>query len=75
MERIVKATLVTVNDVAEALSVSPKCVRNWARDGRIRAVRLGRQWRVPADEIWRLQREGLVRAVDPQTDSRYPPAP
>jgi excisionase family DNA binding protein len=32
------------------LGLAPKTVRKWIRDGKINAVRLGRQWRVD-DEI------------------------
>jgi len=42
--------LLTISEVAIRLGLAPKTVRKWIRDGKIKAVRLGRQWRVD-DEI------------------------
>jgi excisionase family DNA binding protein len=43
--------LLTINEVAIRLGLAPKTVRRWIRDGKIKAVRLGREWRVDADEL------------------------
>ena len=40
----------TVGEVAEKLRVSEKTVRNWIRDGRLVAVRVGRQYRILRSE-------------------------
>jgi excisionase family DNA binding protein len=38
--------LLTPEEVASILSVSPKSVREWLRRGRLRGVRAGRLWRI-----------------------------
>jgi excisionase family DNA binding protein len=42
------------DEVAKVFSVRPKTVRMWIDRGELRAVKLNRQWRVPASEISRL---------------------
>lgn len=44
----------TVEEVAEFLKLHPKTVAKWINEGRIKAVKLGREWRVPKSEIGRL---------------------
>jgi excisionase family DNA binding protein len=38
--------LLTPEEVASILAVSPKSVREWLRRGRLKGVRAGRLWRV-----------------------------
>jgi excisionase family DNA binding protein len=42
------------DEVAKVFSVRPKTVRMWIGRGELRAVKLNRQWRVPASELSRL---------------------
>ena len=44
----------TTQELADILSVRPKTVRAWIDRGELRAVKLHRQWRVPAPEVDRL---------------------
>lgn len=48
----------TAQEVAETLAVKPRTVRAWIEQGEIRAVKLHRQWRIPASEIHRFIRRG-----------------
>jgi hypothetical protein len=53
----------TVADVAKRMNRSPYCVRQWANRGHIKASKVrgnGRdgEWRISADELARIQREG-----------------
>jgi excisionase family DNA binding protein len=48
------ATLLTARQVQELLDVDASTIYRMAGDGRIPAVRVGRQWRFPADAIDRL---------------------
>lgn len=51
----------TVQELAELLQVSPKAVRHWLREGRIRGYSLGATklgYRIPAEEAQRVLREG-----------------
>lgn len=43
--------LLTTQDVAERLAVDPSTVRRWIEDGRLPAVKPGRQWRIDPTEL------------------------
>jgi excisionase family DNA binding protein len=43
--------LLTVQEVAALLRTSPRTVRRWANEGRLRAVRIGRSIRFRADDL------------------------
>jgi excisionase family DNA binding protein len=43
--------LYSVEDVAEMLGLHVKTVRSYVRDGRLEAVRIGRQYRIGADAL------------------------
>ena len=51
--------MLTPEDFAGAVQWHPESVRRALRAGRIRAVRLGRAWRITAGELARIQAEGL----------------
>ena len=50
--------LYTKEEAAEILSVSPLTLGNWLRAGRIRGVKLGRVWRIPASALEELAKDG-----------------
>ena len=52
-------TLLLPSEVADALRYHIESVRRAIRQGRIKAIKAGRQWRVPRAELDRLLREGL----------------
>jgi excisionase family DNA binding protein len=43
--------LYSVEDVADLLGLHVKTVRGYVRDGRLEAVRIGRQYRIPVDAL------------------------
>lgn len=49
----------TAEELAEYLKVSPQTVRAWVREKKVRAVKLGRAWRIPVDEVRRVATEGV----------------
>jgi excisionase family DNA binding protein len=51
--------LLPVGEAAELLGVSPYTVRQWARDRRIPAIRLG-------DRYWRFRRSSLAAWISEQ---------
>lgn len=53
--------LFSQEEVAVTLGVHLKTVQHWCRAGRIRAVRVGKWWRVPEGEVERITREGVPR--------------
>jgi excisionase family DNA binding protein len=58
----------TPAEVARQLRVTPRTVRNWIRDGRLRAERVSdRVTRIPADEVDRLL--GLTPSTRPDLSS------
>jgi excisionase family DNA binding protein len=58
--------ILTVDQVAELVSVSAYTVRQWARDGQIPALRLGKYWRFRESSI----RDWLAAQERPTRRSR-----
>lgn len=44
-------TFLTVQQAAARLQVTPQTLRGWIRAGAVRAVRLGRAWRIPESAL------------------------
>ncbi|MHA1330914.1 MAG: helix-turn-helix domain-containing protein [Candidatus Hodarchaeales archaeon] len=49
----------TLNDIAELLGLNWRTVQRYVKDGRIKAIKVGRQWRIPAEEYARIKKEGV----------------
>ena len=47
-------TLLSARQVQEVLHIDRSTVYRMAEDGRLPAIRVGKQWRFPADEIYRV---------------------
>jgi excisionase family DNA binding protein len=47
------ATLLSVDQVAEILSLHVRTVRNYVRDGRLKATRIGKQYRIALGDLER----------------------
>jgi excisionase family DNA binding protein len=58
--------LLSVIQFAEALGVTPACVRRWLLERKIAHVKLGRLVRIDSRETDRLIREGLRPAKPPR---------
>ena len=43
--------LLTIHDTAKQLALAPKTVRRWVKEGKLRGVWLGREWRVDEDDL------------------------
>lgn len=54
-------------EAAEMLSVSPRAVRAWIADGRIKVTKLGRRVVIAVEELQRIATEGLP-AKEQQSD-------
>lgn len=50
--------MLTVPEVAERLRVSEPTIRKLIVDGKLKAIRVGRQFRIPADEVERFMAAG-----------------
>jgi excisionase family DNA binding protein len=53
--------MLTVKEVAERLKLQERTIRDWIKIGKIKAVRLGKAYRIDADE--------LVEVFEPVTPS------
>jgi excisionase family DNA binding protein len=54
-----EVSLLSVPQFANALGVTPACIRRWILERKITTVKLGRLIRVPASEVERLVNSGL----------------
>ncbi len=43
--------LLTVHDCAEMLKVQEATVRHWIREKRIRAIKVGKEWRISVKDL------------------------
>lgn len=50
--------LITVNDAAERLSLTPDTIRKWLRSGQLKGVKVSRVWRVQESDIETIMKEG-----------------
>jgi len=46
-----KEAVYTPQEVADALKVSRGTVLRWCRDGTVKAIKAGKQWRIPVDQV------------------------
>jgi excisionase family DNA binding protein len=51
--------LLSIGQFAERTATSPRSVREWARQGRLRTVKLGDRRLIPESELRRVVRRGL----------------
>src|SRR5919198_1403048 len=67
--------LLTIREVASLLRMKPDTIYRWARSGRLGAVKLGKEWRIPASELEAMiGRPVSGRAIGPGAGTA-PPAP
>jgi excisionase family DNA binding protein len=53
--------MLTVNEVAKLLKVSPRTVRNYIKDGKLKAVKIGSTNRIPENVINELINNSLSK--------------
>lgn len=51
--------LYSLQEVADLLRVSKQSIYNWLKEGRIKAKKYGREYRVTQEELNRLIKEGV----------------
>ena len=71
----VPAELLTPDDVARRFGCSPRTVRKWVQEGKLRGFRAGRLVRVYADSVVDVLRRGALLSEDGGTHegSHRPP--
>lgn len=58
--------LITVNEAAQIMGVTPRYVRRMARDGEIAGKRMGRDWFIEEDAAKAWKRERAPRQPNPK---------
>ena len=51
--------MLSIKDVADALNLNPMTVFRYIKKGRIKAVKVGRDWRIESVELERIKKEGI----------------
>jgi len=64
MADVWQRTYFTPEEVAARFRVTPRTVRRWAAEGKLEAIRVGRQWRIPADALERLAASAAPSRAD-----------
>ena len=59
--------LLSTSEVGELLRIAPNTIAGWCEKGRLECVRIGREWRIPADAVWPY--------VPPSIRARWPDGP
>lgn len=59
----------TTHEIAELLKVSEATVRNWIHEAELRAVRLGREFRVAARDLEAFVNAHATRPAPPEPDN------
>ena len=58
------ASMMTINEAAEYLSLHPLTVRRLAREGKIPAFKVGRQWRVKRELLDRFIEQASMQVLE-----------
>ena len=61
--------LMTTHNVADLLQVTETTVRTWIHDGELRAIRLGREFRVTMKDLEFFVNANATQPAPPETDS------
>lgn len=48
--------MLKIKEVAEQLGFSENCIRAWIKSGRIKAVKIFYEWRIPQEEVDRIKK-------------------
>lgn len=51
--------MLSIRDVADALNINPMTVFRYIKKGIIKAVKVGRDWRIELAELERIKKEGM----------------
>ena len=58
---ILEKEVLTINDVIELLSVSRRTVQNWIKDGKLKAVKIGSQIRIPREYYLEFMNKNVIQ--------------
>ena len=60
--------LMTTHEIAELFKVSEATVRAWIHEGELRAIRLGREFRVAVKDLEAFVNAHATRSANPEAD-------
>ncbi len=49
----------SLKDAAILLGVHVNTIRRWIKEGKIKAVKMGKNWKIPSEEMNRVSKEGV----------------
>ena len=49
----------SIEDIANLFGISWRTIQRYIKNGRIKAIKVGRQWRIPLDELRKIKKQGL----------------
>lgn len=56
-----KSTYYSPEDIAKHFNVKPDSVRKWIREGKLKAIKLGRIWRIPEVALQEFIEESMAK--------------
>src|SRR5215469_1058762 len=65
-----KQGLYSVEQVAELLGLHVRTVRNYVRDGRLKAVRIGKQYRIAREDLASMTGRAVSTGIDAPANQR-----
>ncbi len=67
-------SFLTLSQAAEQLQVSTQTMRRYVQAGKVPALKLGKDWRIPARALWDMAESVSRGAVEVTTAPNAPPA-
>nr|WP_280996287.1 DUF3853 family protein [Marinitoga okinawensis]CAI4093964.1 DNA-binding protein [Marinitoga okinawensis] len=58
-QQITEKEFYSIEDIANLFGINWRTVQRYIKIGKIKAIKFGRQWRIPKKEFIRLKNEGL----------------
>lgn len=59
-EDFLEETYYTIQEIADLLKVSSRTVRNWINEGKLEALRFGREFRIPETALKMMMSNSVV---------------
>ena len=56
--------MLKVKEVADFFRVKELTIYRWLHAGKLKGMKVGREWRIPEEEVKRLVEEGIKKAME-----------
>lgn len=60
IDNFLEETYYTIQEIAEKFKVSDRTVRNWIEEGKLEALRFGREFRIPESSLKKMLSNSVV---------------